>query len=438
MAYTKSGQIPVGGKYTLGDYTFSLTTQDIPVTDFKYVYSEIVDGAGKRDGKGVNLQLNRPIESWYVEATETEASVYARCSNDTMPHHISVVKLPDKVVYNTGDAIDLTGIEVRAFNSDGTVWENDTYPGGYIPINELLSQFRTDQKYGFQLADSVLWREVEYTFDDGEGTIGDSAYTARSFIPYIEGSEASIGVRYHHYVKNYCDEHLTASFTFYVPIGYKLVFIKHKALDHRGKQYTQIKAYAFSFHYLDEVKYIALVDTWGYRNDANYGFKHYDINGSFHRNASWMPYYYRLPDGVSSIGFFAYGVSNSQFDESDMCSINDAYNLFSYDSIPLFEGDDIRNGPDVYVYENHLGPGEYSISESSIPIFDIDDVMNYVCSDGTKPSYIGVIHRIAQALFYTDDGNKRKSDYTAITLAWKRPIDGAVLTTSFGIANSDN
>ena len=453
MAYTKSGQIPVGGKYTLGDYTFSLTTQDIPVTDFKYVYSEIVDGAGKRDGKGVNLQLNRPIESWYVEATETEASVYARCSNDTMPHHISVVKLPDKVVYNTGDAIDLTGIEVRAFNSDGTAWANDTYPDGYIPINELLSQFRMDQKYGFNLAGSVLWREEEYTGYSGTFTIGDSDYTSRSFIPYIEGAEFSITVMGEYSSIYWVDDpdwaKFTATIRINVPIGTRLALIKKKT-EENGLEFIEMYPIVAQRKIVKNADIESVADRQTEGWDAgpiSWGRDYYyNLTSSkqLKNVKQWLnePAYY-LKRAPYNVDWDTAAYSNRVKPGSTGVYSAWGHNFTNHPNLPT--GTSFSYNSNISLFDGYTYKGKYvedytrfTILSHSIPYFDIDEVMNYTADAGKKPSESDVLSRVCYALFKTDDNKLRDSEYEAITIAWKRPIDGAVLTTSFGIANADD
>jgi hypothetical protein len=48
-----------------------------------------------------------------------------------------VVSLPNKTEYNNGDLIDFTGLVVKAFNEDGSVWEDLNFPNGIIPTEKL-------------------------------------------------------------------------------------------------------------------------------------------------------------------------------------------------------------------------------------------------------------------------------------------------------------
>ena len=58
---------------------------------------------------------------------------------DTLPAFISITTLPTNRLYTDGDHIDYSGISVRAYMSDGTVWSyySTSYPSGYIPYSEL-------------------------------------------------------------------------------------------------------------------------------------------------------------------------------------------------------------------------------------------------------------------------------------------------------------
>lgn len=57
-----------------------------------------------------------------------------------LPDEIRIITLPNKLVYVGDDAIDLTGIVVKAYR-EGSVWTNEQYPDGIIPIEELQTFF---------------------------------------------------------------------------------------------------------------------------------------------------------------------------------------------------------------------------------------------------------------------------------------------------------
>lgn len=456
MAYTKSGQLPIGSEYKLGDYTISLSTQDIPLADVKYVYSEINSSSGGRDGKGVNLPLKRPVESWYIEATDKEVSVYARCSNDTVPHHISVVQLPNKIIYNSGDAIDLTGIVVRAFNSDGTAWENSDYPDGYIPLSELISQFRTDQKYGFNLVSSVLWRKETYSGDYGYFSIGDDDYTSISYIPYIEGAVASIINRREYYdLQWYVSETgepspssdtLISAIRIDVPVGARLTFLRKKSVIDNMEITEVIPFVATRSGFNGSVKSYADRTTWG-KYGGPYGVTTPISTSTQTRDvvASNIPPYYYRSEHTSNWEYARFGSSSDNW----------KHDLYGHPNIPYMTNSkihvvyDLHDNTVINLYDGYTSKWEkpsvgkyhyvlYSTSQNSIPFFDLDEVINYTTDEEKKPDLSSLFERIAIALWYTDDEESRASNYTAITIAWKRPGDGAVLTTSFGIVNEDS
>lgn len=55
----------------------------------------------------------------------------------TLPHHIRVEHPPLKIAYVDGETIDFSGMLVKAYNEDDSVWTNENYPGGAIPLGEL-------------------------------------------------------------------------------------------------------------------------------------------------------------------------------------------------------------------------------------------------------------------------------------------------------------
>lgn len=56
----------------------------------------------------------------------------------TLPHHIRVEHPPLKTAYVDGETIDFFDMLVKAYNEDGTVWTDETHPGGVIPLEELI------------------------------------------------------------------------------------------------------------------------------------------------------------------------------------------------------------------------------------------------------------------------------------------------------------
>lgn len=55
-----------------------------------------------------------------------------------LPSSITITTMPTKTVYTNGETIDATGIVVKAYKNDGTIWESTGYTGGVIPLSELI------------------------------------------------------------------------------------------------------------------------------------------------------------------------------------------------------------------------------------------------------------------------------------------------------------
>ena len=57
-----------------------------------------------------------------------------------LPSSIKIVNLPSKLQYKDGQAINIDGAVVKAYNSDETIWTSEDYPDGIIPNEELHIQ----------------------------------------------------------------------------------------------------------------------------------------------------------------------------------------------------------------------------------------------------------------------------------------------------------
>lgn len=54
-----------------------------------------------------------------------------------VPSSIQITTQPTTTEYHDGDDIDFTGMVVKAYNADGTLWTDSLHPDGIIPISEL-------------------------------------------------------------------------------------------------------------------------------------------------------------------------------------------------------------------------------------------------------------------------------------------------------------
>ena len=57
---------------------------------------------------------------------------------DELPASIEIVTMPNKLEYQDGERIDLTGMVVTAKKADGSTWTSAKYPNGHIPLGELI------------------------------------------------------------------------------------------------------------------------------------------------------------------------------------------------------------------------------------------------------------------------------------------------------------
>lgn len=86
MAYNDSGELPVSqSTYSLGGYTFELKVQTVHEPgepDVVSVYAICRGPDGNRETVPMDFPSGTTVESWTVEANETEASVYATVNNN--------------------------------------------------------------------------------------------------------------------------------------------------------------------------------------------------------------------------------------------------------------------------------------------------------------------------------------------------------------------
>ena len=80
-----------------------------------------------------------------------------------LPHSIQIITPPTKLVYNNGEAIDLTWMVVKAYTANSQIWTDTTHTDGVIANSELTIDPTTATGTG---SSGV---EVEYTASDLEG-----------------------------------------------------------------------------------------------------------------------------------------------------------------------------------------------------------------------------------------------------------------------------
>lgn len=77
MAVKDSDQIETDSNYTLGDYSFRIERSSVPGSSNDKIEAICTDKDGKNARKSIQVPSSTQMLGWYVEANETEASVYA-------------------------------------------------------------------------------------------------------------------------------------------------------------------------------------------------------------------------------------------------------------------------------------------------------------------------------------------------------------------------
>ena len=108
-------------KYITEDGTYKASD------DGYYGYSQVtVSGIGKVTGMGSDGNEHSISKDGSGNLIDT-----------TIPSRLSVVTPPTVTEYADGATIDFSGIVVKAYLEDGTLWTDTNHPDGVIPIGEL-------------------------------------------------------------------------------------------------------------------------------------------------------------------------------------------------------------------------------------------------------------------------------------------------------------
>ena len=81
MASKDSGGISTGSNYALGDYSFRIERSSGTSPNYDKIEAICTKG-GKNARKSIQVPSSAQLAGWYVEATETEASVYVQIKED--------------------------------------------------------------------------------------------------------------------------------------------------------------------------------------------------------------------------------------------------------------------------------------------------------------------------------------------------------------------
>lgn len=76
MASKDSEELGINERYPLGDYSFRIERSSVPGSTNDKIEAICTDKDGKNARKSIQIPSSTKIEGWYVEANETEATVY--------------------------------------------------------------------------------------------------------------------------------------------------------------------------------------------------------------------------------------------------------------------------------------------------------------------------------------------------------------------------
>lgn len=126
------------GTTVIGD----VITKNVEIeSNGSYSYKAVNDGHYGYSIVNINVNVNHSTSTDPVsgEDIDTRPDPETGIKTDTvLPYMIVIGTMPNKTVYKFGDEIDYTGIEVYAYLKSRQKWENESYPGGRIPFDELI------------------------------------------------------------------------------------------------------------------------------------------------------------------------------------------------------------------------------------------------------------------------------------------------------------
>lgn len=117
MAYDDSEALQPDNSYGLGGYTFDLNVSYIHEPDEDLVaVSAICNGPdGRRESAPVYVPNGTAVESWYVEANETEASVYATFGNSAIQSVLITTDVND-VFWSSSKSLWRSSFQIGTWN----------------------------------------------------------------------------------------------------------------------------------------------------------------------------------------------------------------------------------------------------------------------------------------------------------------------------------
>ena len=116
------------------------------------------------NGSTLSTPGTQTITATYVYSAEGYSTTLTATTTVTvtalvLPAKIRITTPPTKTTYDDGESISKTGMVVKAYNSDDTIWDYLGYTGGVIPNSEIsISPLTSDiDQIGADSAVSVRW-----------------------------------------------------------------------------------------------------------------------------------------------------------------------------------------------------------------------------------------------------------------------------------------
>ena len=181
MAHKDSDELKTDERYPLGDYSFRIERSSVPGSTNDKIEAICTDKDGKNARKSIQVSSSTQLSGWFVEANETEATVYAIIATRGLRHNVSpgagLVTLPYPNPQST--------VGSRAYSLAG---ENGAYycgvqkVGGYMgPL--VISERSVDVTYSYV---EILYSHVDtYTVGSSDNVTYDGKlyfYNAKNWV----------------------------------------------------------------------------------------------------------------------------------------------------------------------------------------------------------------------------------------------------------------
>ena len=145
-------------------------------------------------GGGESLWINKSDQEVdYITGRDTDGNDYV-VRKDTngniiktkLPFAIRIVALPT-IIDPYSDNPDYTGMIVKAYDENGQIWENESYPGGMIPLNELNIEYGKIPSYEAESILNYLGKKyIACKYTNRVHVISQKIWSSKGYNKYLE------------------------------------------------------------------------------------------------------------------------------------------------------------------------------------------------------------------------------------------------------------